>query len=373
MKKLIRVTILSTIASIMLASCDNEVTKENEEVLKVGMITDSGTIDDKSFNQGTWEGIKLYESENVGVIEKHFVQPNGETNQDYMRAYQDLVDAGYEFIISPGYKFEEAVYMAQNQYPDVNFMIIDGTPKNEDGKYIISDNTQAVYFAEEEAGFYAGVIAAMASETGHVSYIGGVRVPSVERFGYGYVAGVAYANEVYGTDVTVEEYIYAESFVDTAKGKTFAGQFYDNSSDVIFTAAGGVGIGVIEEAKTRKTEGGDVWVIGVDVDQYNDGLVGDESVILTSAVKGLSQATYTAIDEVVNGEFKGGETVILDSSQNAVGIPEENPNLTEEMIVNYESAKQEVVAGNVVVPENSEELEYFLTEYNYETPSTVQY
>ncbi len=378
MKKFISATMIATL-SMALTACGSEtgdVTNTESEVLKVGMTTDSGTIDDKSFNQGTWEGIELYETENPGAIEKHYVQPTGETTQDYLRAYQDLIDAGYELIISPGYKFEGAILEAQEMYPDNKFLIIDGVPNGGEATGFepeIAENTESIFFAEQEAGFYAGIASALTSETGHVSFVGGMQIPSVQKFGWGYVAGVAYANEVYGTDVTVEDYVYAESFVDTAKGKTYAGQFYDNGSDIIFAAAGGVGIGVIEEAKTRKTAGEDVWVVGVDVDQYNDGLVGDESVVLTSAVKGLKEAAYSTIDDVINGEFKGGQSIVLGSVEGAVGLPEENPNLSEEAISAYEESKQEVIAGSVVVPQTEEELQTFLTEYNYETPEGLQY
>ncbi len=100
----------------------------SETTLKVGMVTDSGTIDDKSFNQGTWDGIKKAEKE-LGV-EKNYMQPSGETEANYLTEIQNLYDAGFKFIVTPGYKFETAIYKAQEQYKDAKFVILDGAPHN---------------------------------------------------------------------------------------------------------------------------------------------------------------------------------------------------------------------------------------------------
>ncbi len=368
MKKLISTTIIATML-LSLTSCGSD----DNGLYKVGMTTDAGTIDDKSFNQGSWEGIKRYEEEN-GTIEARFVQPAGEAEEDYLSSYANLVDAGYKTIISPGFKFETAVYKAQSLYPDVNFVILDGNPHGGDFVPSIAENTKSIFFADQEAGFYAGVIAALNSETGSVAYIGGSKIPAVQRFGMGYVSGVAYANEVYDTNTLVTNYIYQGTFTDSAAGKALAGSFYDEGADIVFAAAGAVGTGVIDEAKTRKTNNEDVWVIGVDVDQYDDGLIADgSSVVLTSAIKDLGVATYTSIDEILNNEFPGGQSIILDSTNNGVGIPKENPNLSEENLNYYNETFDAIVAGEVVVPSSVEELEAFLVEYNYEGTEEIDY
>ena len=117
----------------------------SEAKLKVGMVTDSGTIDDKSFNQGTWEGIKKAEKE-LGV-DKNYMQPGGETEADYLTEIQNLYDSGYKFIVTPGYKFETAVYKAQEQYEDAKFVILDGAPHNGDNNYVVAENTVAIYLS----------------------------------------------------------------------------------------------------------------------------------------------------------------------------------------------------------------------------------
>lgn len=383
MKKLISLAMAATIAIASLAGCTSSEPDEannagtGTEVVadglyKVGMATDSGTIDDKSFNQGTWEGIKRYETEN-GTIESKYIQPLGEAKEDYLTTIDTLAESGYQMIVTPGYKFEGAVTEAQKTYPDVKFVLIDGVP-NVDGVPEIADNTLSLFFNEQEAGFYAGIAAALESKTGKVGFIGGMEIPAVQKFGWGYVAGVAYANDHFGTSCEVAQYLYSGSFADVPLGSTMAATYYDQGIDVIFAAAGGVGVGVISEAKTRREAGEDVWVIGVDSDQYDDGIYNDknESVILTSALKNMQQATYDAIDSAIKGDFKGGQSFVLTTKDDAVKLPDENPNLSEDTVTKYLEAYNLVKTDELVVPSTQEELEAFLVEHNYETPVTVE-
>ncbi len=342
--------------------------------LRVAMTTDSGTIDDKSFNQATWEGIIAYEDDYSGDIEYTFIKPAGEADADYLDAIDNLVDVDSDLIFLPGFKFETAVNNAQYKYPKTKFVIIDGVPHNGDYIEDIAKNTEAIAFSEVEAGFYGGLVSALMSETGKVGFIGGMEIPAVQKYGWGYVAGVAYANENYGTNVQVSKYIYQGTFTDVAGGQTLASDFYNQGCDIIFHAAGGVGVGVINEARTRRTDGENVWVVGVDVDQYEEGIIEDgTSAILTSSMKHLDNATYQVIDQVKNGKFKGGKVVTLDSTDKAVGLPDSNPNLTDNAIAIYEEVYNLVATEKVVVPKTLEELEAFLSANNYTTPSGVQY
>ncbi len=385
MKKFVALAMASVLTVGTLTSCgsdegttgsetgDTGSAETSETLLKVAMTTDSGTIDDKSFNQGTWEGIELYREEN-GTIETKYIKPEGQAEADYLNAFADLIDAGYEVIFSPGFKFETAVYKAQDQYPDVKFVILDGAPNNGDGTAVINENSESIVFAEHESGFYAGVVAALTSKTGKVGFVGGMEIPAVQKFGYGYVAGVAYANEKFGTTTEVTQYKYQGSFDDVTGGQQVAGSFYDSGCDIVFHAAGGVGVGVINEGKARRAAGDDVWVIGVDVDQYNEGLMDDNtSVILTSAMKDLGSAAYSTIDDIINGDFKGGQVVTFDSKNNGVGLPKENPNLSEDVITKYDEVYAQVAGGEITVPTTVEELETFIADHGYTTPSGVKY
>ena len=352
MKKKFLALALSALMVTGLVGCgsNSESGNSSETKLKVGMVTDAGTIDDKSFNQGTWEGIQKAEKD-LG-IEKNYMQPAGETEANYLTEIQNLYDAGYKFIVTPGYKFETAIYKAQEKYSDAKFVLIDGEPNDGKNNYVVADNTVAVYFAEEQSGFIAGVAAAAELQNGDFGFIGGMEIPAVKKFNYGFQQGVAYANEHYGTNVNLkaENIVYSGSFSDTALGQQLAAQMYDNGVKAIFTAAAGVNIGVITEAKSRVVNGEEAWVIGVDSDQYDDGIYeGSKSVVLTSAIKKIEEATYQIIENEINGEFPGGQVLRFDAKNDAVGIPSENPNLSEDTITKVNEVINAIKADEVEV------------------------
>ena len=352
MKKKIVALVLSALMVTGLVGCgsDNNSSTSGEGTLKVGMITNSGTIDDKSFNQGTWEGIK--EAEKEFGLETNYMQPAGETEANYLTEIQNLYDSGYKFILTPGYKFETAIYKAQDQYKDTKFVLIDGEPNDGNGNYSIADNTVAIYFAEEQSGFIAGVASAVQLQSGDFGFIGGMEIPSVKKFNYGFQQGVAYANEYYGTNVTLkaENIVYSGSFDDTALGQQLAAKMYDRGVKAIFTAAAGVNIGVITEAKSRVVNGEEAWVIGVDSDQYDDGIYeGNKSVVLTSAIKKIDETAYQTIEDEINGNFKGGQVLRFDIKKDAVGIPSENPNLSEDTITKVNEVINSMKADEIEV------------------------
>lgn len=300
-----------------------------EDKVKVGMVTDAGTIDDKSFNQGTWEGIQ--QAQKDFDLDIKYNKPVGTTEADYIIEIGNLYDAGYKFIVTPGFKFETAIFQAQSEYDDARFVLLDGSPHSGDFNPVVGPNTVSIFFAEHEAGFLAGVATALQLKSGEVGFIGGMEIPPVQKFNWGFQQGLTYANQNLGTSVSVvsENVIYQGSFDNVPAGQQIAAQMYEKGVDVIFAAAGGVGVGAINEAKSRARSGEKVWIVGVDVDQYADGIYEDgKSVILTSAVKRIDQAAYDMIKAHLNDNFPGGQTLVFDASNNGVGIPEENPNLS---------------------------------------------
>ena len=338
--------------------------KEEQPTIKVGMVTDSGSIDDKSFNQGSWEGILNFQSQHENV-EAQYIQPSGETLQDFVSAIDNLILAGNEVIVMPGFKFEETANVVAKQYPEIEFILIDGQP-SENGEYVTHDNVVSIFFTEHEAGFLSGVASALQTQTGKLGFVGGFNIHSVAKFGYGYVAGVAYANKHFGTDAYVTDYVYAGSFTDVDGGKAIAGGMYDKGVDIIHHAAGGVGVGAIAEAKTRSENGEEVYVVGVDVNQYSEGVTSNgNSIILTSSMKRLDVAVTTQLTHWLNGEFKGGQVITMDYTQDGVGLPLENPNLTEATIGQLKEVEKVLSEGGVKVPSTLEELHSFLEEYNY--------
>lgn len=362
MKKILT---LFFVSFLTLVGCGQQ---EEQKVVKVGMVTDSGSIDDKSFNQGTWEGILQFQKQNEN-IEVQYIQPNYETLQDYVNAIDNLIMAGNEVIVMPGYKFEETANVVAKVYPDVEFILIDAQPLNGE-EYVTHDNVVSIYFTEHEAGFLSGVASALQSQTGKLGFIGGFDIHSVSKFGYGYVAGVAYANKHFDTNAKVTDYVYVGSFTDVDAGKAIAAGMYDKGIDIIHHAAGGVGVGAITEAKTRYENGEEVYVVGVDVDQYSEGLTtSGDSIILTSSMKHLNVAVATHLDYWLNSDFKGGQIITMNHAQEGVGLPTKNPNLTQSTIGQLNEVEKVMKQGGVQVPSTLEELYDFLDTYGYDYSS----
>jgi len=349
MKKLAYAFAAVALVSLALVSCGTGAAATGK---KVGMVTDAGTIDDKSFNQGTWEGI-LKAGTDLKV-ETKYLKPTGTTEADYVKEIGNLYDAGFKFIVTPGFKFETSIFAAQDKYTDAKFVLIDGSPNN--GAFDktrvekVGTNTVSVFFAEHQAGFLAGVAAAVQIKQGDFGFVGGMEIPPVQKYNWGFQQGLAYANANLGTKVTIkaENVIYQGTFSDVAAGQQLAAQMYDKGVKVIFAAAGGVGVGVINEAKARAAKG--VWVVGVDVDQFSQGeYETGKSIILTSAMKKVDKAAYDMIKADIDGKFPGGQTLLFDATNDGVGIPVTNPNLSDAAVKAATDALAKIKDGSLKV------------------------
>jgi len=355
LKPVLKATVLA-LSAVFICSC-NEGGK-TAKAMKVGMVTDAGTIDDKSFNQGTWEGIVRAEKE-LGV-EIKYLKPVGTTEADYVKEISNLYDSGYKFIVCPGFKFETAIFKSQTKYTDAKFVLIDGNAHPADSYDAQNGpNTIGISFAEQEAGFAAGLAAALQLKEGRFGFIGGMEIPAVQKFNWGWQQGIMYANENLGTNIELhqEDFIYQGTFSDIAAGQQIAASMYDRGVTCIHAAAGGVGVGVINETKARRQVGKDVWVVGVDVNQYNEGLLPDgTSAVLTSAMKYIDRAAYDMIKEALDGTFKGGRSLLLTAKEDAVGIPSENPNLSPEVQKQVDDIYQKIKSGAIVVADKPDNL-----------------
>lgn len=355
--KIIKMFLLLTAVATVSVSCSKQEVKEVKP--KVGMVTDAGTIDDKSFNQGTWEGI--LEAEKTLGVEVKYLKPTGTTEADYLKEIGNLHDADYNLIVTPGFKFETTIFKAQEKYTDTKFVILDGSPHAGDYNTIVADNTVSIFFAEQEAGFLAGIAAALELKQGDFGFIGGMEIPPVQKFNWGFQQGILYANSNHDTNITLkpENIIYQGTFSDVAAGQQLAAQMFDRDVDAIFCAAGGVGVGAINEAKLRAVKGDKVWIVGVDVDQYGDGIYegikvdgkykDEKSVILTSAVKRIDHAAYKMVEANLKNEFPGGQTLLFDAKNDGVGIPAENKNLSDETEIKIDAIYQILKTGNIKV------------------------
>ena len=360
-KNLLARTLCGVLSVSLLAGCGdatnqsttqpNTMTSKFEHIdtdLNVGLVVGSGTIDDRSFNQGCWEGIT------ATVDYSKYVTPAGETESDYLVSIGNLYEADFKFIVTPGYYFESADFIAQDKYPDAQFVILDGVPTDASGNSFIGKNTVSISFAEHEAGFVAGLAAALELKEANFGFLGGMPIPAVQRFEVGFKQGIEYANSQLNTQITLDDVnvVYQGTFGDKAAGQQIAAQMYDRGVDLIFTAAGGTGMGAITEAKSRASKDEKVWIIGVDSDQYYDGIYDsatNASVILTSAIKYVDQATHDMIAAQANGSFPGGEALLYTIANDGVGIPSENPNLSDETMSKVNEVYNLIKEGQITV------------------------
>ncbi|HKL47439.1 MAG TPA: BMP family protein [Candidatus Izemoplasmatales bacterium] len=314
---------------------------------QVGLVTDTGGIDDKSFNQGTWEGILRF-AEDYDLPEDNRRYLQSSSDADYIPNISAFADEQLDLIVMPGFLFEDALKNASENYPEQNFLIIDSV--------VEADNVASAVFAEPEGSFLVGVAAALKAQDASedtVGFIGGGDFPLIHGFEAGYVAGV----HAVDPDMTVLV-DYVGDFTSNDKGQALAVKQFDNGAYVIYHAAGGAGNGAISEAKSRRTNGEDVWVIGVDKDQYEEGIYNDDddSAILTSMVKRVDVAAYEVAEDTLNDEFPGGQVLIFDLENNGVGLPDDNPNLSAEILSTVSDYRDDIIAGDITVPTVPERL-----------------
>ncbi len=304
---------------LVLAGCSSS----DEDEKTAWFVTDTGGINDKSFNQGTWEGIQEYAEGKDIKIGYTETKEQSQSTQNLNAAAQSN-----DIVVAAGFTAADPVYQAATANPDTDFILIDAEPQSSDSEEVAKlDNVHSYLFKEEQAGYLVGYVAGKETETDTVGFIGGMSTPPVQRFGLGYVQGVQAANP----DAKVL-YNYAESFDDVSKGKTIASTMYSKDADIIFTAAGGVNSGVIEAAKEKVNKGDTAWVIGVDRDMYEDGKYDDDhSVILTSAIKNVGKAAQDGLSLEFESTFEGG-TDSLGIDENGIALPEENPNLDQKIV-----------------------------------------
>lgn len=343
-KKIVKLFSSLAAVALLFSACGGGATTGATE-FKVGMVTDSGGANDKSFNQGTYEGIKNFVAAHSNWTASTPIESKGD--QDFKTNLNSAASKN-DVVAAAGYLFQDAIQEVAADITNVKFVGIDiDLTEVKD----VPTNLLTYVFAEEQAGYLAGIAAAMQTKTNKIGYLGGMQVPAVENFGFGFIAGAQSVNP----DISIT-YEYTGSFNDTALGSQKAQAYFNNGIDVIFVAAGGTGTGVITETIKQVEAGKDVWVIGVDRDQFDDGKLSgkDQSVILTSAVKKVDVATETALKSIEDGSFKGGQTIKLSIKDGAVGFPEVNPNLTDEITKALQAAEEKIKSGEIKVPATRE-------------------
>ena len=299
---------------------------------KIGMVTDVGGVNDGSFNQSAWEGLQRA-GEAFGC-EVKYIESKGDA--DYVPNIESFLDEDYDLIVCVGYMMADAVRDAAELYPDQKFAIID------DASNADLDNVTCMMFEQEQASYLVGLAAGYTTESNIVGFVTGAANETMNSFGYGYCAGVLDANP----DATILQY-NANNFGDASGGKTAVNTMVTKGADVVFHAAGGTGIGVIDGCKENK-----IWAIGVDSDQSP---LAPET-ILTSALKRVDNACYDATKKTILGTLEGGVET-YDLAAGGVDIAPTTDNLSKDVLEKIEKAKKDIIAGDLVVPKNQEEFE----------------
>ena len=316
------------------ASSEEETEAETEEDIdgtgfKIGMVTDVGGVNDGSFNQSAWEGLQRA-GEAFGC-EVKYIESKGDA--DYVPNIESFLDEDYDLIVCVGYMMADAVRDAAELYPDQKFAIID------DASNADLDNVTCMMFEQEQASYLVGLAAGYTTESNIVGFVTGAANETMNSFGYGYCAGVLDANP----DATILQY-NANNFGDASGGKTAVNTMVTKGADVVFHAAGGTGIGVIDGCKENK-----IWAIGVDSDQ-------SPLAPETSALKRVDNACYDATKKTILGTLEGGVET-YDLAAGGVDIAPTTDNLSKDVLEKIEKAKKDIIAGDLVVPKNQEEFE----------------
>ena len=335
MKKTFKFLFVTLIAVSFLVACGGGGGEKAD--FRVVVVLDSGGVDDKSFNQSSWEGVqKFLTDNNLDASTASYLSSKAD-GSDYV-SNLETASADADLVIAVGFLFGDALQEVAAKHEDVEYLFIDAGLENP------LPNVHSATFSEEEGGFLVGLIAGSRSKedgSNRVGFIGGVdNNPVINAFHAGYEAGVWEANPE--ATVAIE---YAASFDDTAKGSSLATKLYSEGANIIFHAAGNVGNGVISEAKNHE----DKWVIGVDRDQYEDGLnEAGKSVVLTSMIKRVDLAAYNFLEEFKEkGKIESEHFHFIVENKGVDAELTEGRNLTSEEIELVKSYYDKVVSGEI--------------------------
>ena len=336
---------LAAVLALAAAACTERTEARRDGCqIKVGIVFDIGGKNDRSFNAAAWDGVKRAERDMPICL--YDVEPGNPTSiEPAMRAF---AEKNFDLIVGVGFAQGPIMQRVATDYPNVNFAIIDGVIFEADGKTPKS-NVASLLFREHEGSYLVGMIAASKSKTGTLGFLGGMKIPLIERFQKGYEEG---AKAVNPNATVITNYVGANdaAWNNPAKGKELALAQIEKGADVIFTAAGNSGLGAFDavEQYGRNAQGeANKFVIGVDANQ--NGV--KPGFVLTSMVKRVDNAVYDAVKEVLEGRFKGGfHTFGLDKDGVAYALDEHNKSLiTEAVLSRVNEAREKIVVGEIKV------------------------
>ncbi len=322
---------------------------------KVALVCDTGTIDDESFNQACWTAVEAYKSAN-GIEDQYYLPPSQDaSDEDRETMIRTAVNDGADTVVCVGYLYGASLLWASEQYPDIRFIAIDVTQYDITGDSgdPIPSNIYCITFKEEQAGYLAGYAVGMDGWT-NVGFLGGMAVPAVIRYGYGYLQGLDAAAQETGNSVTVN-YYYGGQFYGDANITSRMEGWYGNGTELVFACGGGIYTSAVEAA--LKSNG---YVVGVDVDQNYIGVNGvadgsyDYNPFVTSAMKGLSASVNSALTSIANGEWASiaGTNANLGLEEgDFVGLPtaDDSWNFRSFTQEQYEAVVAKIASGEITV------------------------
>lgn len=349
---LVAITLLAATALVAVGCARQQAQQSAPQVqkLKVGIVYDVGGRGDLSFNDMAYAGLSRAQQEFGARIETRDLEPTagGENREELLRL---LAGEKFDLIIGIGFLFTDSIQRVAKEFTSVKFGLVDGFIPD----LTEQSNVVCLLFNEHEGSFLVGAAAALKSKTGVVGFVGGMKIPLIEKFEAGYIAGAKYVRP---SIRVLSDYAgtTGEAFRDPVKGKELALAQYDRRADIIYHASGGTGIGVFEAAATKKR-----LAIGVDADQSLTVKPEQRPQILTSMLKRVDTAVFETIKGLLEGQYKGGYRS-FGLAENGVGYAENeyNKNAIADIKNRLEELKQKIIAGEIKVPQSRVELDAFL-------------
>lgn len=341
MKRFIALSLAAVMACSAAGCSGGDGSSTNSDTFFTAMVTDTGGVNDQSFNESAWEGLQKFSLESD--VRVSYLESTQAT--DYETNMDKLADQGCNLIWGIGYAMADSLDNEARRNPDVLYAIADNSYGDR-----TAENVIGVMFDAQESAFLVGYIAGKTTKTNSVGFVGGIKSAVIDQFEYGYRAGVAYAAKELSKEIKMSVQ-YAESFSDASKGKATAKKMFDSGADIVFHAAGGVGTGVIEAAKDSGK-----FAIGVDRDQSDLA----EDNVLTSALKKVGTAVEIVSKEVLEGKDIGGQTQTFGLKDNCVGIPEINKNMDPAV---YDAAmviREKIIDGEITPPQTEAEYNAYV-------------
>lgn len=323
--------------SMMLVGCGGGSSSDTPEI---ALVTDQGTISDKSFNESAWKAVEQYGKEK-GLGYKYY-KPASFDTAGYNTQIESAVDNGAKIIVCPGFKFSASIATMQDKYPDVKFILIDATPADEKGNAVDpKDNVYCALYKEDQPGYLAGYAAVKDGYT-KLGFMGGIALPAVINYGYGFLQGAQDAAKEMNVKVEVK-YTYTGTFNESPDIKSKAAGWYNTGTEVIFSCGGQICNSIFAAAEeTNKMS------IGVDSDQKDA-----SKTVLTSAMKGVNKTVYDQITAAYDDTFKGG-IYTLDASNDYVGLSDDFSRFNKFTKEQYDEVFKKVKEGTVKIITNSD-------------------